>query len=277
MAFPKGDKIIIKADVAPGDKGPACDFLASRSGLPKGRIKDAMNKGAVRIKRKRGGFNRLRRATATLFPGDRIELYYDEKLLSLKPPEATCIRDLKHYSVWDKPAGLVAQGTEYGDHCSLMRRAELYFAPQREVFLVHRLDREAAGLMLIAHSGDAASKLSALFAGNNIIKKYRVEVLGDLGGKDGSGVIDLPLDGKPSVTEYNVLSYSIESNISTVNAVIRTGRLHQIRRHFDLIGFPVMGDPKYGKGNKNAEGMKLAAVSLKFFCPFQNREMEFTI
>lgn len=277
MDFPKGDKIIIRADIAPGQNETACDFLAARSGLSKGRIKAAMNKGAVRIKRKQGGFKRLRSATAVLFPGDRIELHYDEKLLALKPPEAQCISDLKHYSAWNKPAGVMAQGTEYGDHCSLMRQAELYFTPRREVFLVHRLDREAAGLMLIAHSGDAASKLSALFAGNDIIKTYRVEVLGDLRKKGSEGIIDLPLDGKPAVTEYKVVSYNSESNVSTVEAVIKTGRLHQIRRHFDMLGFPVMGDPKYGTGNKNKEGMKLTAVSLKFLCPLLRKDVEFKL
>lgn len=44
-----------------------------------------------------------------------------------------------------------------------------------------------------------------------------------------------------------------------------------------MIGFPVIGDPKYGKGNKNREGMKLQAVSLRFLCPFENREVEFTL
>jgi len=58
---------------------------------------------------------------------------------------------------------------------------------------------------------------------------------------------------------------------------IRTGRLHQIRRHFDLIGHPVMGDPRYGTGNKNKEGLQLEADQLRFICPFAKREVVFSV
>jgi tRNA pseudouridine32 synthase/23S rRNA pseudouridine746 synthase len=131
--------------------------------------------------------------------------------------------------------------------------------------------------MLLAHSKDAAAKLSHLFHGNRIIKTYLVEVLGNLGKNRRQGTIDLPLDGKPSVTEFEVKSYSPDTNTSTVEVIIRTGRLHQIRRHFDMLGFPVIGDPKYGTGNKNAEGMKLSAASLRFRCPFLEREVSFSL
>ncbi len=237
-----------------------------------------MNKGAVWLKRKNSRMKRVRRVSTSLSPGDQVELYYDWKLLALQPPKAVCLSDQKHYSVWFKPAGMLAQGTQYGDHCSLMRQAELHFRSLREIFLVHRLDREASGLMLLAHSKDAAAKLSDLFQGNRIIKTYLVEVLGNLGEKGRQGTIDLPLDGKPSA--YRVRGESLisrDTNTSTVEVIIRTGRLHQIRRHFDMLGFPVIGDPKYGTGNKNTEGMKLSAASLRFRCPFLEREVAYSL
>lgn len=254
----------------------ACDLLAAESGLSKTKIKDAMNKGAVWIK-KRGKIQRLRKATALLHRGDHIELHYDEKLLSLVPPEAVMISDRVHYSVWFKPAGLMAQGTLFGDHCSLLRQVERHFGVQRPVFLVHRLDRETDGLMLVAHRREAAAKLSELFQKKKIIKEYRVEVRGDLGEEGREGTIDEPLDGKEAVTEYVVMSHGPERKTTIVSAFIRTGRLHQIRRHFALIGFPVMGDPRYGTGNKNREGMKLTAVSLKFPSPFADRIEQFSL
>jgi len=254
----------------------ACDFLASKTGLSKMKIKDAMNKGAVWIKKK-GRLARLRKATTLLQPGAHIELHYDGDLLSLVPPKPSLISDQVNYSVWLKPAGLMAQGTMFGDHCSLLRQSELFFQMKRPVFLVHRLDREADGIMLIAHTKEAAAKLSELFQKKEIVKEYRVEVLGSLREPGGKGTIDLPLDGKSAATDYEIISHDQGRNISTVSAYIRTGRLHQIRRHFDMIGHPVMGDPKYGKGNKNREGMKLTAVSLKFRCPFSRREVEFRI
>jgi tRNA pseudouridine32 synthase/23S rRNA pseudouridine746 synthase len=261
------------------EKGPqmtACDFLASKTGLSKMKVKDAMNKGAVWIKKK-GRLQRLRKATTLLQAGAHIEIHYDESLLSLVPPKPSLISDQVHYSTWLKPSGLMAQGTMFGDHCSLLRQAELFFQMKRPVFLVHRLDRESDGIMLIAHSKEAAAMLSDIFRKKEIIKEYRVEVLGSLGEQGGKETIDLPIDGKTAVTDYEVLSHDFQNNTTTVSAFIKTGRLHQIRRHFDMIGHPVMGDPQYGKGNKNREGMKLTAASLKFRCPFSRREVEFRI
>ncbi len=235
-----------------------------------------MNKGALWIKRKkRGKLGRLRRVTAPVFPGDYIEFCYDERLLAVRPKDARCICDQGRYSVWHKPAGMMAQGTMFGDHCSLLRKAELFFKSSREVFPVHRLDRETAGIMLIAHDGSAAASLSELFRVKAMIKKYRAVVLGDLRTSGEKGVIRLALDGKPAVTEFEIASHDAERNTTTVNVMIRTGRLHQIRRHFDMIGFPVIGDPKYGRGNKNAEGMKLVALSLGFRSPFTGLDVEY--
>ncbi len=269
------NKIDLKKDVDSNETATAADFLTAESGLSKRKVKDAMIKGAVWLKRKKGGMNRLRRATAILNKGDHIELHYDEKILSIPPPSADCLSDRGNYSVWNKPPGMTAQGTLYGDHCSLIRHAELFFNSQRKVFLVHRLDREASGIMLIAHDKKTAAALSELLQKNLITKRYRAEVLGDL--DDPRGVIKFPLDEKPATTEYPVLSYDPERNISTVDISISSGRLHQIRRHFEMIGHPVMGDPKYGKGNKNTEGLKLTAVSLKFRCPVSGEEVEFSV
>ena len=271
------DKITFKTIISSGQTGTVSEFLSAQTGLSRERVKDAMNKGAVWLKKKNGKMIRLRRVTKRLLQGDQIALYYDEKTLALQPPKAGCLSDQKNYSVWYKPAGLLAQGTQYGDHCSLLRQAELYFRSSREMFLVHRLDREASGVMLLAHTKEAAAKLSGLFQNNLVTKKYLVEVRGDLGERGHHSSIDLMLDGKPSCTEFAVQAYNPDTNTSIVDVFIKTGRLHQIRRHFDMIGFPVIGDPKYGSGNKNTEGMKLSAVSLKFRCPFLNKEVEYRI
>lgn len=270
-------KFILKLSFNSGSPVSAATFIAAKSGLAKMRVKDAMNKGALWIKKKKGQFRRLRKASAHLRAGDELEFYYDEELLSLRPDKAECIYDCREYSVWLKPAGLLSQGTKYGDHCSLMRQAELLSGAGRRVYLVHRLDREVAGVMLLAHSREAASELSGLFRSNLVEKRYRVEVLGNLSEKGSSGTIDIPLDGKPSMTKYQVTSFDAGRNTSSVEAVLVTGRFHQIRRHFEKIGFPVMGDPLYGKGNKNIEGVRLSAVSVRFVCPFLKKEVKFSL
>jgi tRNA pseudouridine32 synthase/23S rRNA pseudouridine746 synthase len=148
---------------------------------------------------------------------------------------------------------------------------------QRKVFLVHRIDREASGLMLIAHTKEAAARLSELLRTRMISKGYRIEVAGNLEERGKTGTINLPLDGKEALTEYEVTAYDPDKNITTVSVFIKTGRLHQIRRHFEMINFPVMGDPHYGKENKNRDGMKLTAVSLRFICPFSRAEVQFSV
>jgi tRNA pseudouridine32 synthase/23S rRNA pseudouridine746 synthase len=266
-------RLIIQTSVQGGSQGTACDFLTVESGLSKSRIKDAMNKGAVWIKKK-GKMQRLRKATTPLAAGDQIELHYDENLLSIRPSEARLIEDREFYSAWFKPAGLMAQGTMYGDHCSLLRQAELFFTMQRKVFLLHRLDREATGVMLIAHSKEAAARLSELFQKKEITKEYLIEVLGRFSEANMKGVLKLPLDGREAITDYEVQSFDDSRNTSYVSAFIKTGRLHQIRRHFEMIGHPIIGDPKYGSGNKNKDGMKLTAVSLRFRCPFTRKDVK---
>lgn len=269
--------MIVKRDVRPGDPDTVCSFLAEYSELSKLRIKDAMGKGAVWLKRKKGKELRIRRATAGIKPGDTLSLFYDESVLALTPPQAECLEDRKHYSVWYKPAGLMSQGTRYGDHCSLLRQADLFFKSRRKVFLIHRLDREASGVVLIAHSKDAAARLTHLFQKQKIVKRYRAQVLGNMVAEMPAGTIENPLDGKAAVTEFVVEDYDAGKNTSSLRVVIRTGRKHQIRRHLDMIGFPVMGDPKYGKGNKNKEGMQLLAAELEFQCPFRGGNIKFEI
>lgn len=255
--------------------GTAASFLSEQSGLSKGRIKDAMNKGAVWIKKGGGKMKRLRKASARLNAGDRLEMYYDGELLSRTPPGPLCLHKNSHYSVWYKPAGLMSQGTKYGDHCSLLRQAELFFGSGRALFPVHRIDREVPGVVLIAHSRESAARLSAIFQNKEIDKEYEAEVMGNLHDKGDSGTIKLPLDGKAAVTEFDVLSYNRERNSSRIRVHIKTGRYHQIRRHLSMIGHPVMGDPRYGRGNKNSDGIRLSATALRFRCPFRNKRVEF--
>ena len=261
--------------VQDGDPGTACDFLAHHTGLSKSRIKIAMSKGAVWLKKTKGRRRRLRRAKTAVKPGDRLSINYDAEILALSPRRPDLISDLHRYSVWYKPAGLMTQGTDFGDHCSLLRQAELLFNPRRAVLPVHRLDREAAGIVLLAHDKKAAGTLSDLFVSRQIIKRYRARVLGDLAAVETTRIIDRPVEDKSAVTEYTVTGYDPASNTSSVDIVIRTGRRHQIRRHFDAIGFPVVGDPRYDKNNKNKSGLQLMATELAFRCPIKEQNLVF--
>jgi tRNA pseudouridine32 synthase/23S rRNA pseudouridine746 synthase len=261
---------IVVTDEEAGESAPT--VLSSRSGLSKMRIKDAMAKGAVWLSRDGRRLGRLRGVTQLLRKGDHLQLFYDEEVLAFVPPEPALIADLDGYSVWWKPSGLMTQGSQYGDHASLERLVLKRFGSKREVFIVHRLDREASGLVLVAHTSQMAGKLSELFRKNEIEKEYRADVLGSPGTK---ATIDAALDDKPAITEYEVLGFDESENVAEVRVFIRTGRKHQIRRHFEKIGHPVMGDPRYGDGNKNREGLRLEAVALRFICPVTGKRVEY--
>jgi tRNA pseudouridine32 synthase/23S rRNA pseudouridine746 synthase len=275
MQTPSLEKFSITKTLIDKTSPQACDFIALHSGLPKARIKDAMNKGAVWLTRKGQGRIRLRKATYLIQKGDMLELHYDPKVLSTKPPLASILADFTHYSVWIKPARLLTQGTDYGDHASLLRQVETFFNPRREAYPVHRLDREAAGLILVAHSGEAAAKLSKLLQDHKVIKRYRAEVSGLP--EKAEGIIDEPLDGKEAMTRYRVTSRHPDTNTATVLIEIDTGRLHQIRRHLAGIGHPVMGDPRYGSGNKDGKPMRLTACELEWICPFTGKRNQSSI
>ncbi len=251
----------------------AIDLLAAHSQLPKQRIKDAMAKGAVWLHRGKHE-TRLRRATKELLAGDTLALYYDAELLQREPPTPMLIADERDYSVWYKPAGMLAQGTHFGDHCALLRWSET--ALSRASFLVHRLDREAEGLMVIAHSPRAAKALSQLWqqAEKSIEKVYTVTVAGVLDEVGSQRRLDMPLDNKASATEIEVIAIDRENARTTLRVKLITGRKHQIRRHLAAIGFPVIGDYRYGRGG---EPLQLRATALRFRCPLQQRQRDYTI
>jgi tRNA pseudouridine32 synthase/23S rRNA pseudouridine746 synthase len=233
------------------------DEIHAGTGLSKSRIKDAMTKGAVWMTR-RGKTRRVRRAKAGVEPGDELAIYYSEKILGDVPPEPKLIEDKKQYSVWYKPAGLLSSGSRYGDHCAINRCIEK--AWQKPVFLVHRLDRFATGLIVVAHSKHAAAQLSRQFKDRETIKIYRVIVKGV---PESDFTIRQELDGKEAISHVRLLTS--HEGLSLLSIKIETGRKHQIRRHLADAGFPVLGDRQYGESTYPE--LQLCAVGLGFNCP----------
>jgi tRNA pseudouridine32 synthase/23S rRNA pseudouridine746 synthase len=236
-----------------------------------------MTKGAVWLTQGGHRPQRLRRATASLATGDRLALWYDSEILARQPPGAACVADCRRYSVWHKPAGLLVEGSRYGDHATLLRQVEAHFTPPRRAWLVHRLDLEATGLILLAHTAQAAARLSALFQAREVHKRYLLEVRGRLAAPGIEDSIALPVDERPAATHYRVVAHPPARDISCVAVTMRSGRHHQIRRHFAAIGHAVLGDPKYGRDNPHVTGLRLAAVTLAFEDPWEARGMSWSI
>lgn len=247
----------------------AIDILASATGLSKQVLKQAMQKGAVWLSTG-ARTQRIRRAKRLLQSGDILHLYYNPTILSQQPPKAELICDEGPYSVWNKPSGMWSQGSKWSDHCTISRWAEQHLMPQRPAFIVHRLDRAAQGLLLLAHQKTAAQKFSQLFHDRQIDKRYHIWVHGCFPAEATAEqpiLVDTAIDGRSARSTFSLLAYNKENNRSLLAVSIETGRKHQIRRHSASLGFPVVGDRLYGK-QMDTEDLQLTAVSMRFQCPF---------
>ena len=264
----------MKKNVKEGDPLVLIDFLEKYTQLSKTTLKKVLNNGGVWL-RKSATSKRLRtrRATTPLTLESHLEFFFDPTFLTLDLPEAREVLNNKEWGLWYKPPGLLSQGTDFGDHASILRQVE---QAKGKAFLVHRLDREAHGLMLFAYTHHAAGAFSTLWQQGVVNKFYKVEVLGNIKQKfPEGGEINFKVDGKEARTTFKILEQKEYTAI--ILAQIHTGRLHQIRRHFDELGYPVVGDPKYGVGNKNNLGIRLMAYQLKFINPMTKKEVNFEL
>lgn len=241
----------------------AVDALGEATELTRQAIKQAMNKGAVWLTRNKST-QRIRRADKALKPGDELHLYFDQSILDKQPESATLIADEGLYSIWYKPCGMLCQGSKWGDHCTINRWVEKNLEPQRPAFIVHRLDRAATGLIIIAHQKKIAAYFSDLFQRREIEKKYQAIVEGEF---PPVLKLDTDIENRPALSQAKAIAYNPTTNQSLVDVAIETGRKHQIRRHLLGAGFPIVGDRLYGQGNEQTSDLCLASSYLCFSSP----------
>lgn len=226
-----------------------------------------MTNGAVWLESQHG-VNRIRRAKKELRQGETLHLYYDSNIQSQTTDPAILIADEAEYSIWNKPYGMYSQGSKWGDHCTIYRWVEQHIEPPRPAFLVHRLDRAANGLIIIAHNRKTASALVEIFKQHAITKRYRATVEGNLTHLELPFTINAPLDNKPAETTILEAAFSTQNNTTTVLIEIKTGRKHQIRRHLSSTGYPIAGDRQYGARDISCN-LQLSSVFLSFVCPIE--------
>lgn len=253
----------------------AIDLIAENTSLSRQKIKQAMQKGAVWLTHGKKT-NRIRRATRQLKKGQTLHLYYDPVILATSPCEPKLIADEAHYSVWFKPAGMFSQGTKYGDHCAIYRWAEIHLKPQRPAFLVHRLDKATSGLIIVAHSKNAAEKLSSLFRNRQISKFYKALVHGRPSGSL-PVILDSPVDGKQAITRLLDIQSDADTGVSLLKLQIMTGRKHQIRQQLATADHAVVGDRLYGTGLEDKRDLCLLAYRLMFKSPFDQQQKTYQL
>lgn len=255
-------------------------FQADGLSLSRQGIKQIMQKGCVWLETD-SYTQRLRRAKKALKQGNTLHCYYDEDVLRSIPPVATLISDEGEYSLWNKPSGMLSQGSKWGDHCTIYRWAEKHLTPERAGFIVHRLDRAASGLIIIAHKKKIAAQFSTMFKNKEIEKHYSVKVKGNFSQFSHFNAtvttIDEMLDGKNAVSHIFFIRYDESTDVSLLDVVIETGRKHQIRKHLSGAGYEVIGDRLYGSTVNPQIDLQLMAVSLQFKCPVGKVERNYSI
>ena len=152
--------------------------------------------------------------------------------------------------------------------------------------IVHRLDKDTSGVMLVAKNDAAHASLSEQLSGRTMEKHYRAMVMGKM--KEETGRIEKAIDrdkndrkkmaidpnGRMAITEWKVLKEYGDKSLLDVH--ILTGRTHQIRVHMRSLGHPVLGDPIYGYNKMpHAKRLMLHAYSIAFTHPVTGERMEF--
>ena len=254
-------------DIIKDSENPV-ELLAAESGLSKQKIKQAMQKGAVWVTDKKGT-HRLRRQSKKLHSGTNLHFYFDSTVLNQNVDNALLIADEGDYSVWYKPRGMLSQGSKWGDHCAINRWVEQHLEPQRPAFIIHRLDRFASGLILIAHKKKMTTLLADLFKQKKINKEYKVIVHGEFPSE--TVTYRNKIDNKDAVSHVSLLQYDEKNNRSLVQVEIETGRKHQIRSHLSAAGFTVVGDRLFGDAEESTD-LQLTAFKLTFSSPVDGSE-----
>lgn len=242
-------------------------FLSDHNALDlsRAKIQNLIKTGAITVngERKKPGYQ--------LKPGDRVKISF---LSPLPPLEASCdiefdlLYEDNSILVVNKPPGLVVHPSA-GHYTGTLVHGLLYKCTNLSSFcgptrpgIVHRLDKDTSGVMVVAKNDRVHDFLSNQFKRREVKKRYLAIVHGNV--EKGKGIIDLPisrhpvkrkemsislLKGRMALTEWEVISiFSLGFSLLRISPY--SGRTHQIRVHLSYMGYPVVGDILYGYGRR---------------------------
>ncbi|MAC83688.1 MAG: RNA pseudouridine synthase [Arcobacter sp.] len=236
--------ILKKFDVK--DKKLIDDFLIedarlslklSQSLLAKGKVLDDKNRRLQKNQTVKSGFIQVN--------------IFEAITKGLKPLFQT-----EHFAIFDKPSGLLVHPVSINNEYTLLDEIKYHF--KDDASLVHRIDKETSGLILVAKNRFSEMILKEKFENREFKKTYKAIVQGEIKNdieintpitKD-TGLIKIKMktdeNGKESTTFIKPISYDKSKNQTLVQAIPITGRQHQIRVHLDSINHSIIGDPIYG-------------------------------
>ncbi|MBQ8300504.1 MAG: RluA family pseudouridine synthase [Clostridia bacterium] len=205
-------------------------------------------------------------------------VYEDSDVIVVNKPQGLCVHPAP-----GNESGTLVNGLVYhcGDELSAINGV---IRPG----IVHRIDKDTSGLLIVAKNNDAHLKLSDQLKERKAMRKYVALVNGNI--KEDSGTINKPIarnpvdrkkmavvqGGREAITHFNVLERFMQYTL--VECILETGRTHQIRVHMASIGHSIVGDPLYGikKEKFNLDGQLLHAKTIGFVHPSNGEMMEFT-
>jgi 23S rRNA pseudouridine955/2504/2580 synthase len=285
-------------EVASDTAGQRIDnfLLRQLKGAPKSYIYRIIRKGEVRVNKGRV------KAVYRLKAGDRVRIppvRLSQQSHSAAPSnssveqlERAVIYEDERFLVLNKPAGIAVHGGS-GINYGVIEALRIMRPDEPHLELVHRLDRETSGCLMISKQRSVLRILHELILNNRVDKRYLALVSGSW--RKGRRVADVPLlkntlrsgervvrpdpEGKPAETRFKRLARFPQATLVEVELI--TGRTHQIRVHSAWLGSPVLGDEKYGDDEANrhlkALGLKrlfLHAESLRFQWPGEKRQFQ---
>ena len=292
----KNSPTVVFYEATSDDAGQRIDNFLLRylKGAPKSLIYRILRKGEVRVNKGRV------KAVYRLQAGDRVRI----PPVRLGPSEAkqpsaglkarlddTILYEDERIIVINKPSGMAVHGGS-GINAGVIEALRALRPEESRLELVHRLDRDTSGCLLISKKPAVLRTLHELIRGNRVDKRYLALLAGSW--RKGAKQVDAPLlkntlqggervvrvdpDGKPAETRYRRLERYNDATLVEVELI--TGRTHQIRVHSAWLGSPVLGDTKYGDETANRRlrelGLKrlfLHAHRLRFRWPGEKRDM----
>jgi len=242
-------------EVTPEEAGERLDKLVGRRlGMSRSAARRMIKEGLVQV----GGSEAAPARKAR--DGERIEARLVEKELAPEDIPIPVVFEDEYLLVVDKPAGLVVHpgaGTRSGTLVNaLLSKGIAGGGDPERPGVVHRLDRDTSGLMVLTKSEETYSALVAALSARRVRRVYRALVVGE--GLPETGTIDSPVGrdpanpalmavgvGKTALTHFEVVHRA--AGYAMLRVRLETGRTHQIRVHFSAIGHAVYADPLYGK------------------------------
>ncbi|WP_245701836.1 RluA family pseudouridine synthase [Roseivirga misakiensis] len=240
----------------------------------KSALKKAIKKGLIKV-------NGERASTATMISGgEKITLQGTESNQAHKSfiYRLKVLFEDEYLAVVHKPAGILVNGNTFKTIANALP-SNIKPSPLKDACRpqpVHRLDYATTGVLMVGKTSSSIRTLNRLFEQKSIRKEYFAVTIGQM--REMSGEISSMINDKPALSEYKVLKTVTSERFEQLNLVTlnpKTGRRHQLRKHLNELGHPILGDRDYYLEGLllKGKGMYLHAARLEFIHPFTGKSL----